>query len=47
MQRLNLHGHFTAAERLRLLEVAESCPVHRTLATAPLVITRYEEDGPV
>ncbi|AFL73718.1 bifunctional alpha/beta hydrolase/OsmC family protein [Thiocystis violascens] len=45
-QRLNIHGDLSAAERARLLEIADRCPVHRTLESGPLIQTRYEEDEP-
>ncbi len=47
VRRLNLHGDLSAAERARLLEIADRCPVHRTLEAGPLIMTRYEEDGPI
>lgn len=46
VQRLNIHGTLNAAERARLLEIAERCPVHRTLDASPLIQTSYVEDGP-
>jgi putative redox protein len=45
IQRLNIHGDLSAAERARLLEIADRCPVHRTLESGPLIQTSYEEDG--
>lgn len=44
-QRLNIHGHLSAAERTRLLEIAERCPLHRTLDASPVIETRFLEDG--
>ncbi|TCT19543.1 bifunctional alpha/beta hydrolase/OsmC family protein [Thiobaca trueperi] len=47
IRRLNIHGDLSPAERARLLEIADRCPVHRTLESVPVILTRYEEDGPV
>lgn len=44
VQRIDIHGHLSALERERLLEVAERCPVHRTLDANPRIETRYIED---
>ncbi|MBK1721056.1 bifunctional alpha/beta hydrolase/OsmC family protein [Thiocystis violacea] len=44
VQRINIHGNLSVAERARLLEIAERCPVHRTLDAMPLIETRYVED---
>ncbi|MBK1719794.1 bifunctional alpha/beta hydrolase/OsmC family protein [Thiocystis violacea] len=46
VQRLNIHGNLNAQERERLLEIAERCPVHRTLDSTPRIETRYVEDDP-
>ena len=46
VQRIDIHGHLSALERERLLEVAERCPVHRTLDANPRIETRYIEDDP-
>ncbi len=47
VQRLNIHGNLSGSERARLLEIAERCPVHRTLDFAPVIETRYLEDDPL
>lgn len=46
VQRINFHGALSAAERARLLAVAERCPVHRTLETALRIQTGSEEEPP-
>lgn len=40
---VHLEGTLTAAERARLLEIAERCPVHRTLAEPVQIDTRLAE----
>ena len=36
-KRITLEGNLTAAERQRLLEIADKCPVHRTLKNEILI----------
>lgn len=36
-RRIRLHGPLTAEQKLRLLEIANKCPVHKTLS-GPIVI---------
>jgi uncharacterized OsmC-like protein/alpha/beta superfamily hydrolase len=42
---LDLIGPLTDEQRLRLLEIAEKCPVHRTLKAEPVIETRLREAG--
>ena len=42
---VHLEGRLTEAERARLLEIAERCPVHRTLAEPVEIDTRLAERG--
>jgi putative redox protein len=37
-RRIHLAGALTGEQRARLLEIAQKCPVHRTLAAAPRVL---------
>ncbi|WP_114391569.1 bifunctional alpha/beta hydrolase/OsmC family protein [Oleisolibacter albus] len=39
---VTLTGALDAAQRQRLLEIAEKCPVHRTLMSRPDIVTRLE-----
>ena len=39
---LTLTGNLTDAQRLRLLEIADRCPVHRTLENEPVIITTMD-----
>lgn len=41
-RRISLEGDLTPAERQRLLEIAEKCPVHRTLSQPLLVASSLE-----
>lgn len=41
-RRITLQGDLTPAERQRLLEIAEKCPVHRTLGQPVLVASSLE-----
>ncbi|MCL2344242.1 MAG: OsmC family protein [Desulfobulbus sp.] len=41
-RRITLEGDLTPAERQRLLEIAEKCPVHRTLSQPLLIESRLE-----
>ncbi|MEA1015620.1 alpha/beta fold hydrolase [Sphingosinicella sp. LY1275] len=45
-RRLQLHGDLTDAQRQRLVEIAEKCPVHRTLAGGAAVETELGEAMP-
>jgi uncharacterized OsmC-like protein/pimeloyl-ACP methyl ester carboxylesterase len=38
-RRITLHGELDAAQRQRLLEIADRCPVHRTLVNDPQIVT--------
>ena len=38
---LTLQGTLSDAERKRLLEIADRCPVHRTLESEPQIVTEY------
>ena len=38
-RRISLHGELDAAQRQRLLEIADRCPVHRTLENDPQILT--------
>ena len=38
-RRIKLHGDLTDDERQRLLEIADKCPVHRTLESHPMIVT--------
>jgi len=40
---LTLKGDLSDAERLRLLEIADRCPVHRTLESDPQIVTELED----
>ncbi|GAA4354028.1 OsmC family protein [Hymenobacter saemangeumensis] len=37
---LHLHGELSPEQRLRLLKIAEQCPIHKTLAPAISITTR-------
>lgn len=43
---LELKGELSQEQRVRLLEIAEKCPVHRTLHSEVLVQTRLREVPP-
>ena len=38
-RRISLHGELDEAQRQRLLEIADRCPVHRTLGNDPQIVT--------
>jgi uncharacterized OsmC-like protein/pimeloyl-ACP methyl ester carboxylesterase len=38
-RRITLHGELDEAQRQRLLEIADRCPVHRTLENDPQIVT--------
>ncbi len=42
---LDLIGDLNEEQRQRLLEIADKCPVHRTLKGEPLIATRLREDN--
>ncbi len=42
-RRLLLTGDLSAEERARLLQIADRCPVHQTLAAGPEILTRLDE----
>ncbi|WP_188915134.1 bifunctional alpha/beta hydrolase/OsmC family protein [Salinarimonas ramus] len=44
VRRLNITGDLAPAERARLVEIADMCPVHRTLEHASLIETREVAD---
>lgn len=41
-RRITLEGNLSPAERQRLLEIAEKCPVHRTLSQPLLIASSLE-----
>ena len=41
---LHLEGDLTDEQRKRLAEIADRCPVHRTLEAGPVIVTRTAED---
>ena len=41
-RRITLHGDLDTAQRTRLLEIAEKCPVHRTLTGTIRINDRIE-----
>ncbi|WP_296896288.1 alpha/beta fold hydrolase [Thiohalocapsa sp.] len=46
-RRIALTGDLTEAQRARLLQIADRCPVHRTMEGKPLLVARLaEESGP-
>lgn len=42
---ITLEGELDAAQKARLLEIADKCPVHRTLHSPVVVRTRLKDDG--
>jgi putative redox protein len=40
--RIALTGDLSGAQRQRLLEIADRCPVHRTLEAGPRIDTRLD-----
>jgi putative redox protein len=44
-RRIALTGDLTPAQRKRLLEIADRCPVHRTLEAGPQIVTELDGDG--
>jgi putative redox protein len=43
---IKLEGNLDAAQRQRLLEIANKCPVHRTLESKPEIISQLVDDTP-
>jgi putative redox protein len=43
---IKLEGNLDAAQRQRLLEIANKCPIHRTLENKPEIISQLVEDKP-
>jgi putative redox protein len=43
---LEFDGPLTTEQRRRLIEIAEKCPVHRTLASCIHIVTRLVEPSP-
>ena len=41
-RRITLTGDLSEAERQRLLEIADRCPVHRTLENHPVITTQLD-----
>lgn len=41
---IRVKGHLTNAQRQRLLEIADRCPVHKTLENHPVIVTEWEEE---
>jgi len=44
-RRISLHGKLDEAQRQRLLEIADRCPVHRTLENDPQIVTELLRDS--
>ena len=44
-RQITLRGELSDAERQRLLEIADRCPVHRTLESDPQIVTELVEAG--
>jgi putative redox protein len=44
---IGLEGDLTPDQRQRLVEIAEKCPVHRTLVSEVSIVTRLTESAPV
>ncbi|MCP3868490.1 MAG: OsmC family protein [Gammaproteobacteria bacterium] len=42
---LTLTGDLTADQRQRLLEIADRCPVHRTLENEPVIVTAIDQNA--
>lgn len=43
---IKLEGNLDAAQRQRLLEIANKCPIHRTLENKPEIISQLVDDTP-
>jgi putative redox protein len=44
-RRIALTGDLSTEQRKRLLEIADRCPVHRTLEAGPQIVTELDGDG--
>ena len=44
-RRLSIEGEIDDEQRARLLEIADKCPVHRTLESEVVVTTRLDDRG--
>ena len=44
-RRIDLTGDLTEAQRARLLQIADRCPVHRTMEGKPLLVARLAGEG--
>jgi len=42
-RRISLRGELTEEQRGKLLEIADKCPVHRTLESDPQIVTELVE----
>ena len=40
---ISIKGNLTSAQRTRLLEIADLCPVHKTLEKSSVVVSRYAD----
>ena len=45
-RRLEIAGALSEDERARLLEIADRCPVHKTLSEGAAIVTRWKDDAP-
>ena len=43
---ISLEGDLTIDQRQRLMEIADKCPVHRTLTSEVKIVSRLAEDMP-
>lgn len=43
---ITLEGALTGEQRTRLVEIAEKCPVHRTLVSEISILTRLASEAP-
>ncbi len=44
---ISLRGNLTPAQKARLMEIAERCPVHQTLSARVDVVTKLDESEPI
>lgn len=44
-RRIRVRGALSAEQRRRLLEIADRCPVSRTLKAGPRILDELEEEG--
>ena len=40
---ISFQGELSESQKNRLLEIADRCPVHKTIKTDPVIVTRFEE----